>query len=104
MKIKNEAFDKLKEYKAIVEIQKGKRIKVLCTGRGGEYFPNFFSLYCEENGIIHQRTALDSPQQNGLALIKNRTLTNMVNSILLNSKLSLNLWGKGLYNRLPHSK
>ena len=31
-----------------------KKIKILRSDRGGEYFPTEFILYCEEHGIIHQ--------------------------------------------------
>ena len=64
-------FSKKIIYKAEVENQKGKRVKVLRSDRGREYFPNEFSKYCEDHGIIHQKTAPYNPQQNGLAERKN---------------------------------
>lgn len=64
---KDEAFEFFKRYKAEVENQKEKKIKILCSDRGGEYFSHEFSLFCEEHGIIHQKTAPYTPQQNGLA-------------------------------------
>jgi len=36
------------------------------------------------------------PQSNGVAERKNRTLMNMVNSMLINSSVPENLWGKAL--------
>ena len=36
-------------------------------------------------------------QQNDLAESKNRTLTNMVNAMILNAKLPMNLWGEALH-------
>ena len=107
MKHKDEVFDKFKVYKSIVENQKEKKIKILRSDRGGEYFPANFSSFCEEHGIIHQRTSPYTPQQNGLAERKNRTLVDMVNSMLLSSKLPFNLWGEALisachiHNRIP---
>ena len=107
MKTKDEAFDKFKEYKAEIENQKDKRIKVLRTDRGGEYFPESFNRFCEDNGIIHQRTAPYTPQQNGVAERKNRSLVDMINAMLMNAKLPLNLWGEALltachvYNKIP---
>ena len=67
MRNKDEAFNKFKCYKSVVENQMEKKIKILQSDRGGEYFPTEFILYCEENGIIHQTTAPNTPQQNGLA-------------------------------------
>ena len=57
MRSKDETFNKFKCYKSIVENQMEKKIKILRSDRGGEYFPTEFTLYCEENGIIHQRSA-----------------------------------------------
>ena len=107
MKHKDEVFDRFKVYKSIVENQKEKKIKILRSDRGGEYFPANFSSFYEEHGIIHQRTSPYTPQQNGLAERKNRTLVDMVNSMLLSSKLPFNLWGEALlsachiHNRIP---
>ena len=53
MKITNQAFDMFKCYKALVEIQLGKKIKILHSDHGGEYFPYKFSYFYEENRLIH---------------------------------------------------
>ena len=57
MRNKEEFFDMFKRYKTEVENQKDKKIKTLRSDRGGEYFPNDFSTFCEEHGIIHQSSA-----------------------------------------------
>ena len=61
IKTKDEAFDKFKLYKAEVENQKDKRIKMIRSDRGGEYFSNEFDAFCEEHGIIHQKLAFFTP-------------------------------------------
>ncbi|KAJ9547348.1 hypothetical protein OSB04_019891 [Centaurea solstitialis] len=106
LKSKDEAFDAFKVYKAEVENQQEKRIKILRSDRGGEYFSREFDAFCEENGIKHERTSPFTPQQNGLAERKNRTLVEMVNCMLNQSGLPTNLWGEALltachiYNRI----
>lgn len=55
-----------------------------------------FSLFCEENGIVHQTSAPHTPQQKGLAKRKNRALADMVNTMILNASLPMNLWGEAL--------
>ena len=97
MSNKDEAFACFKRYKAAVENQKGKKIKCLCSDRGGEYFSNEFDNFCEEHGILHQKTAPYTPQQNDLAERKNRTLTEMINSMMINAKVLLFLWGEALF-------
>ena len=91
MKHKEEVFGMFKTYKALVENQLNKKIKILRSDRGGEYFPSEFSKFCEESGIVHQTSAPYTPQQNGLAKRKNRTLEDMVNSMLVSSGLPNNL-------------
>ena len=85
-----------KKYKTKVENQKDKRIKVLKSDRDSEYFPQKFINYCEENGLIHQRSAPYTPQQNDLAERKNRTLVDMLNAMILSARLPFNLWGEAL--------
>ena len=53
MRNKDESFDMFKRYKNEVENQKNRKIKILQSDRGGEYFPNDFSTFCEKHGIIH---------------------------------------------------
>ena len=110
IKTKDEAFDKFKLYKAEVENQIDKRIKIIRSDRGGEYFSNEFDAFCEEHRIIHQNSTIFTPQQNGLIKRKNRIFTDMINSMLLNAKLPNNLWGEALlivchiYNRITSMK
>ena len=110
MRNKDESFDMFKRYKIEVKNQKDRKIKILQSDRGGDYFPNDFSTFCEEYGIIHQSSAPYTPQQNGLTERKNRTLIDMVNVVILSAKLPFNLWGKALltacyvHNRVPSKK
>ena len=59
---KDEAFECFKRYKAEVENQKGRKIKCIRSDRGGEYFSHEFDTFCEEHGVIHQKTAPYTPQ------------------------------------------
>ena len=84
------------KYKAEVENQLGKKIKRLRTDRGGEYESNSFKSFCEEYRIIHETTPHYSPESNGVAERKNRTLKDMMNSILVSFGAALNLWGEAI--------
>ena len=52
----DDAFDVFKRYKSEIENSKERKIKILRSDRGGEYFPEEFDNFCDEFGIIHQRT------------------------------------------------
>ena len=104
---KDEALNSFKTYKAEVENQLEKKIKVIRSDRGGEYESATFSDFCAQYGIVHQTTAPYTPEQNGVAERKNRTLREMINSMLNSSGLPHNLWGEALLtanfilNRIP---
>ena len=86
------------------------------SDRGGEYYgrytedgqaPSPFARFLEENGIVPQYTIPGSPDQNGVAERRNRTLLDMVRSMLSSSNLPKSLWTEALktavyiLNRVP---
>ena len=89
--IKNEPRDVFIKYKNEVENQLSKKIKRLKTNRGGEYESNHFNSFCEDHVIIHETTLSYSPESNGVADRKNRTLKEMKNAMLVSSEAPLNL-------------
>ena len=109
LKSKGEAIKKFVLYKNEVENQLNRKIKVLRSDRGGEYESPFVDL-CAQHGIIHETTAPYSPQSNGVAKRKNRTLKEMKNAMLISSGLPQNMWGEAilsanyLLNKVPKKK
>jgi hypothetical protein len=107
MHSKDEVLDKFKIFKAQVELQHETFIKCFRSDRGGEFYhPSYF----ESTGIVHQVTAPYTPQQNGIAERKNRTLVEMVNAMLSYSGLSKGYWGEAMLtacyilNRVPNKR
>jgi transposase InsO family protein len=94
LKTKDETLDYFKIYKPKVENQLERKIKHLRSDRGDEYFSILFDEFCVERGIIHERITPYSPESNGIAERKNRTLTDLVNAILDTTGLSKAWWGK----------
>jgi len=94
LRTKYEALDYFKIYKAEVENQLERKIKRLRSDRGDEYFPKIIDEFCEEHGIIHERTPPYSPESNGIDERKNRTVTDLVNSMLDIAGLSKAWWGR----------
>ena len=56
MKKKDEAFKWFCTFKALVENQTGKKIKILRTNNGTEYESNEFHDFCKEAGIKRETT------------------------------------------------
>ncbi|KAG7578785.1 Zinc finger CCHC-type [Arabidopsis thaliana x Arabidopsis arenosa] len=84
-----------------VERQLDRKVKVVRSDRGGEFYGKFtesgqcpgpFAKLLESRGICAQYTMPGTPQQNGVAERRNRTLMDMVRSMLSNSSLPLSLW------------
>jgi hypothetical protein len=100
IKERSEALDKFKIFKAEVENQHNIKIKLVRSDRGEEYYgrhtqygqvPGPFARFLQENGIVAQYLMSDDPQQNGVAERCNRTLMDMVRSMLSYSTLPISL-------------
>ena len=96
MQRKSETFEKFKEFRAEVENKLGKTIKSLRSDRGGEYLDQEFEDFMVKYGIVSQLTAPSTPQQNGVAERRNRTLMEMVRSMISFSSLPNSFWGYAL--------
>ena len=84
-------LDVFKCFVAEVETKLERRAKTLRTDRGHEYLSDMFKDYCEEKGITRHLTIPYTPQQNGVAERRNRTLLDMVRSIMAQANLSISL-------------
>lgn len=108
LKSKDEAAQKVKNFMEMLKVQKGKVTKVFRCDRGTEYINNEVRVYLEENGILFQCTAGYSPEQNGVAEKKNRSLMEAARTMLIDQSLPDNLWAEAVnyanyvQNRLPY--
>lgn len=89
---KSEAFKAFKDFKIAAEKEIGGVLVCLRTDRGGEFNSKEFEVFCAENGIKRQLTAAYTPQQNGVAERKNRSVMNMVRCMLFGMKVPLRFW------------
>ena len=92
LKHKSNGFSCFQQFKALMENQSGHRIKILRTERGGEYVSNEFLNFCKTHGIQKKFTAWYTPQQNGITERKNRTIMEMVRSMLVAKHLPNEYW------------
>ncbi|GAA0162208.1 transmembrane signal receptor [Lithospermum erythrorhizon] len=104
---KSEAFDHFKKFRNMVEKETSMSIKCFRSDRGGEFNSTEFNTYCEDNGIKRQLTNAYTPQQNGVAERRNRTIMNMVRSLLSAKKMPKYFWSEAavwtchILNRCP---
>jgi len=82
LKAKSKVYKIFKEFNVLVEKQSGKVVKVLRTDGGGEFVSGEMESFCKEQGIIHEVVAPYTPQHNGVAERRNRTILNMVRSMI----------------------
>jgi transposase InsO family protein len=82
LKLKREVFDIFLAYKALVEKQYGHQIQKLRTDNGGECVNNNFTSYSTTPGIQMKHIVPYTPQKNGVAERKNRTLKEMSNCMI----------------------
>ena len=96
MRHKSEAFEKFQEFKAEAEKQLDLYIKQLRSDQSDEYLSGEFKFYLTQEGIVSQLSTFKTPQQNGVPERRNRTLLDMVRSMLSYSSLSVLFWGYAL--------
>jgi transposase InsO family protein len=108
LKAKSEVFKRFQAFKALVENQTGKRIKVLWSDNGGEYASTEFVDFCTQAGIRRKMIVPYNPQQNEVVERKNMAITGATRSMLHDQTLPLYLWVEAsvaavyLQNRSPN--
>ena len=107
LKQKSEVFSVFKKFKALVEAQSGCFLKKLRTDNGKEYTSAEFNVFCDDLGVEHQLAVRYSPQQNGVAERKNRSVLEMARCMIFEKNLPKSFWAEAvstavyLQNRLP---
>ncbi|GKA98529.1 retrotransposon protein, putative, ty1-copia subclass, partial [Tanacetum coccineum] len=96
MKHKHEVFKTFKVFQYEVENQLGKKIKAIRSDQGGEYLIHEFVNHMKSCGIVSQLTPSYTPQHNGVSDRRNRTLLDMVQSIMNLTTLPKSFWGYAL--------
>lgn len=102
----------LRSWLPLVQNQSGKTLINFRTDEGGEYTGETLKTvtpFLEERGITHEQTSAYSSSSNGVAERMNRTLMDMVRTMMITSNLPAPFWGEAVHtaakirNRLPTS-
>ncbi|GJW95067.1 ribonuclease H-like domain-containing protein [Tanacetum coccineum] len=111
---KDETSEILKNFIKEIENLVDKKVKIIRSDNGTEFKNNVMDEFCREKGIKREYSVARTPQQNGVAERKNRTLIEAARTMLADSKLPTTFWAEAVstacyvQNRVlivkPHSK
>jgi hypothetical protein len=94
LKHKSDVFIVFKDLCAFIKNKFGNTIKVLRSNNGTEYVNQEFEQFLAMNGIEHQTTCVNTPEQNGVDERKNRHLLEVARSLMFTMNVPKFLWGK----------
>lgn len=96
LKHKNEAAGNIKDYVRWVSNIFGRKPRVVRSDGGGEFDNRELRAFYKSEGIQPQFTTPYSPQQNGVAERKNRSLIEMATCMLVDAGLEKRYWGEAM--------
>ncbi|KAI3759043.1 hypothetical protein L6452_06616 [Arctium lappa] len=96
LRTKDETSGLIKSFILRIENQTNQKVKVIRSDNGTEFKNLDLNTFCEEKGIERQYSAPRTPQQNGVAERRNRTLIEDVRSLLADSKLPITFWAEAV--------
>ncbi|GJV27268.1 putative ribonuclease H-like domain-containing protein [Tanacetum coccineum] len=111
---KDETFEILKTFITGIENLIDLKVKVIRCDNGTEFKNRVMNQFCEMKGIKREFSVARTPQQNGVAERKNKTLIEAARTMLADSKLPTTFWAEAVntacyvQNRVlvikPHNK
>ncbi|GJW10558.1 putative ribonuclease H-like domain-containing protein [Tanacetum coccineum] len=93
---KDETSGILKTFITGIENQLDHKVKVIRCDKGTEFKNSVMNQFCEIKGIKKEFSVSRTPQQNGLAERKNRTLIEAARTMLVDSKLPTTFWAEAV--------
>ncbi|KAJ9553579.1 hypothetical protein OSB04_017624 [Centaurea solstitialis] len=96
LKTKDETSGLIKPFVIRVENKTNLKVKVIRSDNGTEFKNADLNSFCEAKGIERQYSAPRTPQQNGVAERRNRTLIEAARTMLVDSKLPIPFWAEAV--------
>ncbi|GJR42701.1 retrovirus-related pol polyprotein from transposon TNT 1-94 [Tanacetum coccineum] len=111
---KDETSGILKRFITEIENLVDKKVKIIRCDNGTEFKNRDICVFCKQKGIKREFSVARTPQQNGVAERRNRTLIEAARTMLADSKLPTTFWAEAVnsacyvQNRVlvvkPHNK
>jgi hypothetical protein len=104
LKNKSQTREKLIGFIKFIETQYNAKVKTIRSDNGVEFI---MPAYYSSKGILHQRSCVETPQQNGRVERKHQHLLNVARALLFHSHLPKHFWcyavihATYLINRIP---
>ena len=96
MRLKSHALHYFKIFRHAIETRFIKKVLTLCSDYGGEYLSSEFDAYLLDVGIHRKLTTALTPNQNGVAKQKNRTLLEKACAMVADAKTPTFLWTEAI--------
>ena len=80
-------------FHSMIQTQFHTKIQIFRPNNGTEYFNHSLSTYLQENGIIHQSSCVDTPQQNRAAERKNGNILEVARAFAIYLSHALTILG-----------
>src|ERR1700683_5151409 len=103
LKHKSDAFAAFKEWLIFAEKQTSLQLYIFHTDNGGEFLTKEWRQMLKDQGICHETTSPDTPEQNGDAECQNHTIFDRVRTVLIDAGLPLFLFAEAV-NYIVHTK
>nr|GEY85749.1 hypothetical protein [Tanacetum cinerariifolium] len=97
LKSKDETSGILKKFINKIENLKDLKVKIIrCDNRGREFRNKEMNDFCSQKGIKREFSNARTPQQNGVAERRNRTLIESARTMLADAKLPVTFWAEAV--------
>jgi hypothetical protein len=93
---KNQVLSKFQHFVHLVETSTGKKVQALRKDNGGEFTSKAFSEFCASKGISRELPPPHTPECNGVAERRNRSLLDITRCLLIDKQLPGYLWGEAV--------
>ena len=109
VKNKSEVAERFLTFHSMIKPQFSATLQVFRSDNGGEFVNKYLQGYFKENGIPHETTCVDTPQQNGVAERKNGQILEFTRASLIGANMKPHWWEEAittavyLVNRVPTS-
>ena len=93
---KSQVLEKFRHFVQLMRTSTGKTIQSLRTDNGGEYTSKAFIDFCSSNGIQRELIPPYTPERNGVAERRNRSILDITRCLLLDKAFPGHLWGEAV--------